>query len=382
MSFYVYDSFFSFEVSFPLVERRRLCHAKLSAFAFSNSLFFISTLHISSLRTALSIPFCNEMEFLSDFRACVTHHVTKWQKAIFSLADVEDLVAYEKRRNDELRHEVDSLKAEIREREETMAARLAKQHDQLKEVQAAYAEQAREPLALFDDLSMASHFYSQLLSTAKSHEFACQQLLSRELQEYGYQSKKLIAAGLTFDALKMKVGAGKPFRKELSALLESMENEGIVAVARPTLAVADTGVADHLRIRAAAQAFSQSIEDAVSFQPDDALKSWLDLAKFRNVISPSAKAQQVSDQERAARYSRRFLRAVEGGHLNQALDQSSEVVAAFGVRDTPNAQALRRAQEAFVALAQPAVATEQFVQFVADSLTETRFAFVEQVLKL
>ena len=322
------------------------------------------------------------MQWVQDFGACVSSHVRKWQSQVMSLSDVEDEVGYERRRNSELRHKLEALEAEIREREETMTARLAKERDQLHEKQAEYARVAREPLALFDDLSMAHHFYTEILSTAKNHEFASQQLARRELEEYGYQSKKLISAGLTFDALVGKVVNGRPFRKELAALLESVENEDIAAVAQPTFAVAETGVADRLHIQSAAHTFARAIEDAASFQPDDPLKSWLDLAKFRHVISPSAKAQQVSDQERAARFARRFLRAVDNGQLDKALDESAEAVTVFGVRDTPSALALRRAHESFAGIAKPAVATEQFVQFVSDSLTETRFMFVEQVLKM
>lgn len=322
------------------------------------------------------------MQFLTDFGACVKYHTNKWATAAFALADIEDLVAYEKRRNGELRQQVEATQAELREREATIHARLAQHQDMVKGVQAAYAEQAKEPLALFDDLSMASHFYTQLQSIAKNQEYTCQQLLQQELSHYGYQSKRLISAGLTFDALTVKVAAGKPFRKELSALLETVASDDIAVVARPMLTVANTGVADWARIRTSAFHFARSVEDAASFQQADALKSWLDLAKFRNVISPTAKAKQISDQERAARDVRRFLRAVDRGLLQQALDHSAEAVAAFAIRDTPNAQALRRAHEAFAALAQPAVATEQFVQFVGDSLTESRYSFVEQVLRL
>ncbi|KAK7197097.1 hypothetical protein NESM_000654700 [Novymonas esmeraldas] len=298
--------------------------------------------------------------------------------AAFFFSDPEKALAAEKARNAEATARVAELRLqhsqderEFKELADRLDGRIRAQREQ-------YAREAAPLLKEFDDIATSQHYYQEVCNSVAAQKTFVDQMAQREMQQFGYMSKKLISVGLNFEALRHKMGSGRPFAQELAAVLEDAESEDLTVMSAPLRFFADRGVPEPTLLRAAAFDLARSIEETGKAPVQQPVRGWLDLLKFRTAFSPSTVDQ---NEVRARRAAAQFTRYIEQSEYAKALGVAEEADAWTRNEHDASVEYFNNSYKFFRHAALPAITAEIFLKYASASLNASRFACVEHMLK-
>ncbi|RHW72957.1 hypothetical protein DPX39_040008700 [Trypanosoma brucei equiperdum] len=288
----------------------------------------------------------------------------------------ERLLSREMVRNEIARTKLSAARLQHEAEKEFMEKEMQKIDNEMRAKEESYAAQAKPLLDDFNDISLAQHYYQEVGTTLASQVHLVSQRVERELEEFGYTSKKLISVGLNYEALKRKMKAGLPFNEELSAVLKDAESEDVNLVAAPLKYI--NSIPSPAVVRVTAFNLGRAIVEAGKAPAAEPVRGILDFFKFRTSLSPT---MLVSRQLRALKSEAEFLRFVERGEYHRALSLAEDVYAGLKREGVKDAAVLDEAFGAFRRTVLPTVAGDMLLRYCAASLCAARFACVENMLK-
>jgi hypothetical protein len=323
--------------------------------------------------------------YFSDFWKCVQYHTTTWSnRAVHEVThfnDVAEYVAADVAENQSLRERIAEARALEAQRRAARKLQVDDEKRQTAELRKGFALQAKPLLERYDSISLAKHYFSETLNLVAQQEYGITQLQERETGNYGYQSKKLISVGLSLDTLRRRMTEGKPFAQELKALVDDADSADVAIVSSPLQGVAAIGLPKLSELRTSALAVATAMEESAKFRPSGA-PGWFDMLKFRSVVQPGTPQTHQMQLAMARDTAQLFLAKVDkedwSGALKLADKEFSQSTTSASVRDA----AYQSALDDFKRVAMPQTAATQFLDYATASLTCTRMAYVEQMLKL
>lgn len=298
--------------------------------------------------------------------------------SVFFFSSADDALSAERARNAETRMKLSQARLKHSEAERNHNKEMRLFDKEIKRKRDAYAQEAKPMLAEFDDIAMAHHYYSEASNIVSSQEGMVEQMASKETAEFGYLSKKLISVALNFEALKVQLKHGKPFREELTATIEDAESEDLKLMSRPLLSFADTGVPKPAFIKAAAFDLARSIEDTGKAPTQEPVRGWLDLLKFRTSFSPSAAQKR---QLESHKWANEFTNHIEMEEYLQALNVAHQIHGEINASNDSSAAFFEESYQNFVSSVTPSIASDIFIKYAQSSLDASRYACVERMLK-
>lgn len=298
--------------------------------------------------------------------------------SIFFFTDPDDALTAERARNEEARAKATEMQMQHSQEERDFKAKVDRLDKRVRLQRERYATEAAPMLKEFDDIAISQHYYQEVGNSVSAQENFVDQMKQREVQQFGYMSKKLISVGLNFEALRQKMRSGEPFAQELQAALDDAESEDLTVMSAPLQHFAKSGVPKPTLVRAAAFDLARSIEETGKAPVQQPVRGWLDLLKFRTAFSPSTVDQ---NEVRARRTATQFTRFVEQNQYAAALSLAEE--AAQWTRNEKDAslEYFYNAYQSFRQAAVPAITSEIFLAYASASLNASRFACVEHMLK-
>ncbi|KPA82544.1 putative mitochondrial hypothetical protein [Leptomonas pyrrhocoris] len=298
--------------------------------------------------------------------------------AAFFFSDPEDALAAEKARNEEARAKATETRLRHSQEERDFKDKVDQLDNKIKHQREHYARQAAPMLKEFDDIAISQHYYQEVGNNVSAQESFVDQMVQREVQQFGYMSKKLVSVGLNFEALRQKMRSGEPFAQELKSALDDAESEDLIVMSAPLQHFAERGVPKPTLVRAAAFDLARSIEETGKAPVQQPVRSWLDMLKFRTAFSPSTVDQ---NEVRARRAATQFTRYVEQNQYAAALSLAEE--AAKWTRNEKDAsfEYFDNSYQSFLQAAVPAITSEVFLAYASASLNASRYACVEHMLK-
>lgn len=324
--------------------------------------------------------------FLADFWKCVQYHSTTWSNRVVHevthFNDVEEYVASELAENQLLRERIAEARALEGQRRAARKVQIDDEKRQTAELRKGFALQAKPLLERYDSISLAKHYFSETLNLVAQQEYGITNLQERETSNYGYQSKKLISVGLSLETLRRRLTEGKPFAQELKALVDDADSADVAIISAPLQSVASVGLPKLSELRSTALSVATAMEESARFRPSSVGAGWFDMLKFRSVVQPGTSQTHQMQLAMARDAAQLFLAKVDkedwSGALKLAEKDFSQSTTAASVRDA----AYQSALDNFKRVALPQTAATQFLDYATASLTCTRMAYVEQMLKL
>lgn len=321
--------------------------------------------------------------FLSNFWQCVKYHTTTWSnRAVYEAThfnDVEEYVQAELAENEKLRERIAEARGLEAQHRAARKVQIDEEKRQTSELRKGFALQAKPLLERYDSISMSKHYYGETLNLVAQQEYGITQLQERETSNYGYQSKKLISVGLSLETLRRRMNEGKPFAQELKALVEDADSGDVAIVSAPLQGVAGVGLPKLSELRAAALSVATAMEESAKFRPSAGAPGWFDKLKFKTVVQPGTSQAHQMQLTVARDTAALFLSKVDEEDWSGALRVAdSQNVTSTTSRDA----AFQASLDEFKRVAMPKTAATQFLDYATASLTTTRVAFVEQMLKL
>ncbi|KAG5494142.1 hypothetical protein JKF63_01977 [Porcisia hertigi] len=307
--------------------------------------------------------------------------MASWRERISAalfFSDPEEALKAEKARNAEAMVKASELRLQHNEKERDLKEKMLQLDNRVKAQREGYARQAAPMLKEFDDIAISQHYYQEVGNTMTAQEGFVDQMAHRELQQFGYVSKKIISVGLKFEALRRQMRSGQPFQRELRAALDDAESEDLNIISVPLCAFADRGVPTPTLIRAAAFDLARSIEETGKAPVQQPVLGWMDLLKFRTAFSPATVDQ---NEVRARRTAAQFTRYIEQNEFASALALAEEVDTWTCNERDASLEYFNHSYKSFRHVALPAITAEIFLAYAAASLNASRFACVEHMLK-
>ena len=298
--------------------------------------------------------------------------------AVFFFRDPDDALTAEKARNEEARAKAMETRLRHRQEERDLKDKLSRLDNQIKEQKERYVVQAAPMLKEFDDIAISQHYYQEVMNSVSAQESFVDQMKQREVQQFGYMSKKLISVGLNFEALRQKMRSGQPFAQELKAALDDAESDDLTSRSAPLQHFAESGVPKSTLVRAAAFDLARSIQETGKAPVQQPVRGWLDLLKFRTAFSPSTVDQ---NEIRARRTATQFTQFVEQNQYAAALSLAEEAAKWTRNEQDASLEYFHNAYQSFRQAAVPAITAEIFLAYASASLNASRYACVEHMLK-
>ncbi|KAG5468876.1 hypothetical protein CUR178_01712 [Leishmania enriettii] len=297
--------------------------------------------------------------------------------AVLFFSDPENSLTAETARNAEAMVKAAELRLQHNQDEREFKDTVAQLENRVKGQREDYARQAAPMLKEFDDIAISQHYYQEVGNSVTAQETFVDQMMQRELQQFGYISKKLISVGLNFEALRQQMRSGQPFARELKAALDDAESEDLNVMSQPLRAFADRGVPKPTHVRAAALDLARSIEETGKAPMEQPVRGWLDFFKFRTGFSPSTIDQ---NEVRARRTAAQFTRFIEQSEYARALALAEEVERWTRHERDASVEYFKHSYRSFRHAALPAITAEIFLLYAAASLNASRMACVQHML--
>ncbi|KAG5468461.1 hypothetical protein LSCM1_02441 [Leishmania martiniquensis] len=298
--------------------------------------------------------------------------------AALFFSDPENALAAEMARNAEAQAKAAEVRLQHDQDEREFKNIVAELDNRVKAQRERYARQAAPMLKEFDDIAISQHYYQEVGNSVAAQETFADQILQREMQQFGYISKKLISVGLNFEALRQQMRSGQPFARELKAALDDAESEDLNVMSEPLRAFAHRGVPQSTLVRAAAFDLARSIEETGKAPAQQPVRGWLDLFKFRTAFSPSTVDQ---NEVRARRTAAQFTRHIEQNDYAIALALAEEADAWTRREHDASVKYFINSYKSFRHAALPTITAEMFLTYATASLNASRMACVEHMLK-
>jgi hypothetical protein len=298
--------------------------------------------------------------------------------ATFFFSDPDDALTAEKARNEEARTKAVEARLQHSQEERDFKDKVELLNNKVKQQRERYANQAAPMLKEFDDIAISQHYYQEVCNSVTAQESFVDQMMQREVQQFGYMSKKLISVGLNFEALRQKMKSGEPFAQELKAALDDAESEDLAVMSAPLQHFADRGVPKPTLVRAAAFDLARSIEETGKAPVQQPVQGWLDMLKFRTAFSPSTVDQ---NEVRARRTASQLTRLVEQNQYAAALTLAEEAAQWTRNEEDASLEYFYNAYQSFRQAAVPSITADIFLAYASASLNASRFACVEHLLK-
>ncbi|KAG8349108.1 hypothetical protein TRVL_00060 [Trypanosoma vivax] len=294
-------------------------------------------------------------------------------KSIFMPA--EKALSEEMVRNESARLQLSSARLQRKMEETNFNSEVKKMDESLRVKQENFATSAKPMLDEFNSVSLAQHYYQEVLNTVASQSHLVSQIAEREFGQYGYISKKLVSFSLHFEVLKRRMTAGEPFNRELSRVLHDADSEDLNLVAAPLKQV-DT-IPSQAAARATAFDLAQAIMESGKAPAQEPVRGWLDLLKFRTSRNPVTLQQREASARRAAEA---LISYVKQGELHQALRHAEAVYGEMQHLGLANSLLLDNALVAFKEAVLPNIAADMLLRYSRASLNACRYACVEKML--
>ncbi|CCW59867.1 unnamed protein product [Phytomonas sp. EM1] len=307
----------------------------------------------------------------------MSHLGRRFMSVLFS-TDPNATLSSEIVRNEEARLKLASARIEHHEREMEHESKLKALDDQIKEKREQYAKQANPLLEEFNGVAVAEHYYDEIKNFFLSQHSMAERLAKEELGNFAYISKKLISVSLNFEAFRQKLRSGRPFRKELQAVLDDAESQDLNFISTPLFAFAEDGVPRSEIVRAAAFNLAHAIEEMGKTPMQDPVRGWLDFLKFRTTFSPTT----LQMNETLARGKAQvFMRHINLAEYPKALNVADEVFHNMSKEKDATYDSFLATYRSFRKAIFPHIAADIFNMYAQSSLNDSRFACVESMLK-